>query len=268
MARQQAERLARTLLTRATLPRGAQIRTGQPPKALDQAPDTAAGNPSVDLHELWTVGEPMNTVYSFLKKHAPAGMAWNGDGQAGDPAGPTEEFVGYGLKRLPAGVSQATLTMSVAPAGPDASVLRADVQVIWFPPRSAAEYVPAGMHAVTVTASFVNSRPRTVTRTFTTPAVVGRLAAMLNSAHASTGGDENCPAEVGSYRLAFARSPGATAYLVAVDTGCNTLQITVLNQQQPALQVPAGLGTTLASLMHSQSTTGTGVMIPAGPDAG
>jgi hypothetical protein len=280
----QAERLARELLSRAPLPGGAQRRTGPPVQALARPPSMAAASPSVTLHELWTVGALMSAVNTFLTGHVPAGMASDGSGQTGfavgvpqrasPPAKPrggpptgtagsvTEEFVSYRLNSLPAGVSGATLTMSVAPTGPQTSELRADVQVTWYPPRSAAEYIPAGMHAVTITATLLSSRPAVITRTFSSPAVVRRLAALINGAHASSLGLVPCPMSQVSYRLAFAASPGTTPYLVADETGCLVLQMTVLNRAQPALQAPAALSTVLAALMHVRTVPGTGVLPP------
>jgi hypothetical protein len=157
--------------------------------------------------------------------------------------------------------------MSVAPAGHGASEIRADAQVIWYPPRSAAEYVPAAMRAVTITASYFNPKPGSVTRTFTSPATVRRLAAMLNGTHAAANIFLGCPMWLVSYRLAFARSQGASPYLVARATGCGSLPITVRGRAQPSLQAPAGLTATLASLMHVRTFPGTGVMTPASSPA-
>jgi hypothetical protein len=260
ITRQRAGRLARTLLARASLPPGARISLGRPPAAAGQAPDASAGSPSIQLHELWTVAEPTNAVYSFVSKHTPAGMKWSGSGQALDGTLVTQEFVSYRLGRVPVGVGQASLTLTVAPDGAGGSLLRADAQVIWFPQRPAAESVPASMHAVSITASYAMPQ-HNVTRIFTAPATVQRLAALLNGAHASTGGVMPCPMELVSYRLAFARSAGATPYLTATESGCQILSVTVAGHQQPSLVMPACLGAELTRLMHSPtygpSTPGT-----------
>ncbi len=285
ITRQQAERLAQDLLSRAPLPAGARQRSGPPVRALDWSPSAESGSPSAALHKVWTVSEPMNAVAITLKKDVPAGMVWNGSGQTGQAAGVpektkirsgkppgvqpgnvgmvTEEFVSYRLARLPAGVSTAALSVAVAAAGPGTSELRADVQVIWYPPRSAAEYVPAGMHAVTITVSYETLKQGGSTRTFTSPAVVRRLAAMLNGAHASTGPIVNCPMIWVSYRLAFASSARAAPYLTATYGGCLTVQVSAGGRAQPLLQVPAGLSTLLAGLMHVRVVPNTGVMTPA-----
>jgi hypothetical protein len=251
ITRQRADALARSLLTRALLPRGARARSGRPPAALTQPSTTELGKPSAEFHRLWTVAEPMNSVYRFWSGHAPAGMAWNGSGQGSDHGTIIQESVSYGLKQLPAGVSAVSLTMTVAPAGAYASVIRADAQVIWYPARSAAEYIPAGIHVVTVTASALNSRPHTVTKTVTSRSVIARLAAMLNGAYAMPRGSVfSCPLESFTYRLAFAKSAGATPYLVASDTSCTGLQITAGGRGQPDLEAPPGLQNLVQSITH------------------
>lgn len=310
ITRQQAERLARDLLSRTPLPRGARQTSGAPVPALGQPSGVAAGTPSVSVHALWTVAQPVDEVYAFLTRHVPARMALSGTGQAGGGAGQAgvgqagggtgtvvpvtgkpagmpqgvrprpgkaargvsvqpvkvatvyEEFVSYEASPLPAGVSSAVLSMSVVSAGNGVSKLRADAQVIWYPPRSAAEHIPAGMHAVTITASTFLPRPGTITRTFTSPAVVARLAGMLNGAHASDLGLVPCPLAVGSYRLAFATSPRAAPYLVATDPGCPGIAVSVAGRAQPSLQVPAALQTTLATLMPVHGLPGPGGASP------
>lgn len=249
ITRADAERLARTLLARAVVPRGAHVLAGRAPAAVSRPPGWASGSPSFGLHRIWTVSAPASAVYSLVSRHVPTGMRWAGNGQGSTAMGVTQQFVTYSPGRPPAGVGQATLSMTVAPAG-TMTLLRADVQVIWYPPRSPAEYIPAGIHAVTITASYSGpAGPRTVSRTFTSAALAGRLAAMLNGAHASAGGYANCPAELVSYKLAFAPSPGAVPYLVATVGSCAIVPVTVAGHQQPALQEPGALGPALSRLM-------------------
>jgi hypothetical protein len=223
---------------------------GSPPTALSQPPSVQMGRPSAQLRELWTAGEPMSAVYAFLGRHAPTGMRWNGGGQSSSYGAITEEFVGYQLSRLPAGVNAAVLSMSVAPDGHDASVIRADAQVIWYPPRSAAEYIPASVHAVTITAWTLGHQGG-VTSTFTAPSVLQRLTAMLNGAYALPQGSVfSCPLDVATYRLAFATAPGAAPSLVMTDTGCPGIQVTAGGRAQPTLEIPPGLQPLLDGLTH------------------
>jgi hypothetical protein len=238
----QAQRLVRALLARALPPPGARILSGRPPAPLAHATGVQGGRPSAGRHRLWRVAEPASAAYAFEARHVPAGMVWSGSGQGGDRGVVTEQDVSYRLRRLPAGVAAAGLSLTVAPDGAGASVVRADAQVIWYPRRSAAEYVPPSTHAVTVTASVVGPHPRTVTKTISAPSVVRRLAAMLNGVHAATpGAFLSCPLYRASYRIAFAVSSGAAPYLVMDATTCPDLQVTAGGHTQPALLMPAGL---------------------------
>lgn len=243
-----AERFAQTLLGRAIVPRGAHVLTGRPPAAVRQPPSWAVASPSVGRHRIWTVRQPVSSVYDQVRR-VPAGMRLTGGGQGGTPTGVTEQSVSYSPSRLPTGVSQASLTLTVTPAGA-VTLLRADVQVIWYPPRSAAEHIPAGLPVVTVTASYLGaSAPRTVSETFTSAALAGRLAAMLNGSHAAIDAFMGCPLERVTYTLAFAASRSARPYLVATEDNCGSVAITVEGRQQPALQTPAGLDPALSRLM-------------------
>jgi hypothetical protein len=249
ITRADAGRLAQTLLARAVVPGGAHLLAGRAPSPVGQSPGWTAGSPSLGRHRIWTVTEPVSTVYDLISRHVPTGMTSAGTGQSGTSAGVSQEFVSYRPRQFPAGVNQAILTMTVAPSG-TGTLLRADVQVIWYPPRSAAEYVPAGMRAVTITASYASlAAPRTVSKTFTSAALIGRLAAMLNGAYASPGGETNCPMERVSYKLAFAPSRTAAPYLVATVGGCGFVAVTVAGHQQPALQEPAALSPALSRLI-------------------
>jgi hypothetical protein len=154
------------------------------------------------------------------------------------------------------------MLMQAVPAGPGASVIRADVQVITYPVRTAAEQVPATARAVTITAS-TDGNTRPVTRTFTSAGLLRRLAGMLNGVHASPDRAIFCPAEWVIYRIAFATSATAAPFLVMTDTGCAALGVTANGHAQPALEIPAGLGSLLTSLTGVRSGPHTSPAQPA-----
>ncbi len=123
-----------------------------------------------------------------------------------------------------------TVAMAVA----DGTLIRADAIVSWFPPRSAAEYLTAaGFRSVTVTATETILRPRTVTRTFTSAAVIGPLTALLNRLPAAPDQDVaamKCVVAPTTYRLVF--TPG----VVVEADGCGDSDaITVNGRPQPRL---------------------------------
>jgi hypothetical protein len=118
---------------------------------------------------------------AFLTAHAPAGMSQASTGEQGGPAGVAMEEVGYAARPVPAGIYAAQLVLTVAPVGPGGSLVRADAQVIWFPPRTAAEYIdPARYYVLTIAVMVADSRPHTMHEVVTSQAVITRLAEALN----------------------------------------------------------------------------------------
>jgi uncharacterized protein YceK len=234
-SRAEALTLAGQLLSQLVVPGGARAAQPSPvPAPLRVASADQTPPYTVVLHRFVLVREPAATVHAFLLGHVPAGMIWYGAGLAsGTTNTVTTRWVGYRPRSRPAGLAEAELSTD-AMAVADGTLIRADAIVSWFPPRSAAEYLTAaGFRSVTVTATETILRPRTVTRTFTSPAVIGRLAALLNRLPAAPDQDVaamKCVVGPTSYRLAF--TPG----VVVEADGCGDSDaITVNGQPQPRL---------------------------------
>ncbi len=238
----QAQRLADELLSRLVLPAGTHPVPWHPPPVLQQT-GIALGVPhQADVHRLWLVPKSMPALAGYIRAHPPAGLPFQGFGQAGSGGQITSEQTTFFMRSPPAGIEQAQLVLEIAPAGQNHSTLRADGEVIWYPPRSAAEYLaPARFHAVTVAASFLNPKPHVVRRTFTSPAVIARLARFLNSLPATPGGLVGCPMVSSSYSLAFRSSAAARPYLTATTSACGSVGITVNGRTQPGLADPQAL---------------------------
>jgi hypothetical protein len=234
-SRAEALTLAGQLLSRLPGPGGARAAQPSPVPAPLRVSSAGEASPyAVDLHRFVLVREPAATVHAFLLGHVPAGMLWYGAGLApGTTNTVTALWVAYRPRSLAAGLAEAELGTAAIPVA-GGTLIRADASVSWFPPRSAAEYLTAaGFRSVTVTATETILRPRTVTRTFTSPAVIGRLAALLNRLPATPDPDVaamKCLGAATDYRLAF--TPG-----VVVETdGCGGSDaVTVNGQQQPRL---------------------------------
>ena len=161
-------------------------------------------------------------------------MSWAGDGLApGTTNTVTVLWVAYRPRSLASGLTDAELSTAAMPSAGGDTLIRADASVSWFPPRSAAEQLnAASFRSVTATATEVIPRPRTVTRTFTSPAVIGPLAALVNSLPATPYPDVagmSCAVATG-YRLDF--TPGVVIY----PGGCGGSDaITVNGKDQPRL---------------------------------
>ena len=225
--------LAGQMLSRLVVPAGSQAARPSPvPQPLTVS---SAGNISpytVDLHRFVLVREPAATVHSFLLRHVPAGMSWYGAGLApGTTNTVTALWVDYRPRSVAAGLTGAELgTAALAMAG--GTLIRAAASVSWFPPRSAAEQLnAASFRSVTVTVRGIIP-PRTVTRTFTSAAVIGRLVALANYLPATPFPDvagRKCLAIMSVYRLAFTPD-------VVIDAGdCGGDAVTVDGKQQPML---------------------------------
>jgi hypothetical protein len=228
--------LARQMLARLVVPPGSQAAHPSPvPPPLSVS--SAGGNLpyTVELHRFVLVPEPVAAVQSFLLVHVPAGMSWAGDGLAqGTTNTVTVLSVAYSPRSLASGLINAELGTAAMPSAGGDTLIRADASVSWFPPRSAAEQLTAAhFRSVTVTATEMFPRPRTLTRTVTLPVVIGRLIALVDSLPATPYPDVaamSCAPGGTVYRLEF--TPGVVIYA----GGCGGSDaITVHGKEQPRL---------------------------------
>ena len=235
----QAQQLADQLLSRLVLPVGAHPVRWHPAPLSRQAPIAAGVPREAVARRLWLVPLPLPALERFIRAHPPAGLPFRGFGSAGRLPSEQATLV---VRSLPPGIDQAQLVLQLAPAGQNVSTLRADSQVIWYPPRSAAQYLaPGRFRAVTVAASLLNPKPHVVRRTFTSAAVTARLARFLDGLPAAPGAITSCPAISVTYTLSFRSSAAARPYLVATTSGCGGVGITVNGRTQPGLADPDSL---------------------------
>jgi hypothetical protein len=243
--------LARQMLARLVVPAGSQAADPSPvppPLSVSSAGD---GLPyTVELHRFVLVREPVAVVQSFLLAHVPAGMSWAGDGLAqGTTNTVTVLSVAYSPRSLAAGLTNAQLGTAAMPSADGDTLIRADAGVSWFPPRSAAEQLTAAsFRSVTITATEMFPRPRTATRTFTSPVVIGRLVALVNSLPATPYPDVSamsCAPGSTVYRLGL--TPGVVIYA----GGCGGSDaITVNGREQPRLWDLGVLTAAARQLLH------------------
>ncbi len=195
-------------------------------------------NDAVTAQALYRAGASMGSVDWFLLGHVPAGMRprW------AYPANGNDRFVLDVPAHLPARIAQASLAVVIIPRG-SSSLIRAEVQVVWYPPRSAAEYIHPGRYrSVTVTVPEPSdaSGHATVTRTFISRAAITQLAALLNrlpgmlpiafSCQAMRAGLPPSP-----YRLVFTPRSRQWPTIAAAPVGCFQGGIVVGKHRQPAL---------------------------------
>jgi hypothetical protein len=135
------------------------------------------------------------------------------------------------------------LIVEVAGAGHGQTAIRLDADVAWQPSRPPADLVPNAARVVTIS-ELANRNPQAkrppAPVTITGPAVVGRLAALVDNLPVSPLNNEavSCPAAFGAdLQLAFrARTGGPVVALVQTDQPCGMVDLTVPGQQRLGLE--------------------------------
>ena len=133
--------------------------------------------PSLDQYQLFALAQPVDAAAVYPGR---AGAARHGQWrhrQRRHHAGRQLP----GPSTVPAGIAGAQLVLTIAAASSGGSLLRADAQVIWYPPRSAAEYIdPARYHVLSITVTIFGRNPHTVHKVVTSQAFIARLAETLD----------------------------------------------------------------------------------------
>jgi hypothetical protein len=207
------------------------------PRRVPQRAQSIGSSNLVDVSRFFRVPLPMADVASYLRTHPPAGMRFRGDGTDSSPRS-SVQFVFFMLTAPPAGIeSDSQLLASLAPGPHGGTVVRADSELVWYPPRSVAENLrPSRYRAVTVKATFPGSHPRTIARTFLSPAVIARLTAVADSLHTLPSETiYGCPPLAYEFTVEFAARPPWPAALISADF-CQGDLVTVAGTPQPALQ--------------------------------
>jgi len=251
-SRAEAVTLARRMLSRLRMPAGARRLPPPVPRPLREPDLWAGAAAALDLHQLFEPRQPVGAVAAGLMAQVPAGMSLGSTGALVEPAGVASREVGYAARQVPAGVYAAQLVVTVASARSGGSWVRADAQVIWFPPRTAAEYIDlARYHVLAIAVEIASPRQHTVHKVVTSRAVISRLAGALNRAPVQPVAVPNCPAIFAYYRLAFAVSRHSRPGVVVLATRgpCGGAQIRAGGQQQPPLEDDGAVVTAVDRLL-------------------
>jgi hypothetical protein len=239
-SRAEAAAQARLMLSRLRLPPGARILppVPRPPSLAEPVSPSGGGATSLDQYRLFALRQSADASATFFADRAPAGMAYSGTGQGSGPGAERFTEVSYLAQPVPAGIYEAQLVLTMAPAGSGRSLMRADAQVTWYPPRTAAEYIdPARYHVLSMTITVSGARPHTVHAVVTSQAFITRLATALDQSQAEPDITLACPADFADYQLAFSVSRHSRPVVVVWSTqnGCGGSRVTVDGQQQPSL---------------------------------
>jgi hypothetical protein len=228
------------MLSRLRLPVGARRQPSAPVPPSLRSPSLWSGAADqLDLHQIYELRHPMDAVAAALTARVPTGMSQAGTGAGAGPSGVTSMEVSYTPRPVPAGIYMAQLVLTVVPAGSGGSMVRADAQVIWFPPRTAAEHIdPPRYRVLAITVTIYGRRLHTMHKVVTSHAVITRLAEALNRSPVRPVQTISCPLVFADYRLAFAVSRQAPPVVVVVATRwpCEGAQIRVSGRLQPPLE--------------------------------
>jgi hypothetical protein len=238
--RAESLRLARRLLARAVLPPGThRFRGRKVPSGLRWPAGEPSATDQVDVHRVFTERRSMRGAIAFLEHHWPAGWSSDGTGDTYTIAHGkkviTEESVAYAPRHIRPAFSAIQLLVEVVPGRHGHALSRVDVQVIWYPRRSAAEYLIARHYrAVRIDEWIYGTQVRHVRRTFRQRAIIDKLTRVVNSVPASPGGVWHCPLITRTYQFTFKPVTGRPDAVLKAD-GCGGYQITIGDRSQPAL---------------------------------
>jgi hypothetical protein len=225
---------ARQVLSGLVVPAGARQLPQQPAPAGLSAPALAlSAARSADVYRLYRMPMTTEAAAAFLRSHLPAGLVAEGAGQVGsvDSASGTL-VISAAPRRLPAGIYAMELVDTIAAAGSGASLVRADVQVIWYPARSGTENsMPGSYRSVRVTMSgFAGAAVTTTSRS-----VIGTIEALLRELPAAPPLIRSCPAMIVIYQLTLEPAQSGKPAVIVSTGGCEIDNVNVGSRQQPAL---------------------------------
>jgi predicted small lipoprotein YifL len=248
-SRAEAVALARLLLSRLDLPAGAR-RLPQPLPLLLQPSLFGVVADGIAVHQLFLLSQPMDAAAAIMAEHVPAAASLIGNGQQSLNGAPSYAIT-YVVRSVPAGVYAAQLAIIIAPTARGRSLMSATAQVIWYPARSAAEYIdPATYHVLRIAATIWNPQLHTIHEMITSPTVITQFAEALNRSQAAPDLlPFLCPPDDVTYQLAFAVSRQAAPVVVVTFERCPWTRITVGGRMQPQLQNSATLLAIAARLL-------------------
>jgi hypothetical protein len=242
-SRAEAQAYVRHLMAELSLPKGTKPAHLQSLPEIVQAQAPAAPGWAGASRILIVLGPPL-AVLRRISAHAPFN----------EPViySVTPAQGGTILQAPKPGIDAVTLDLAVKAHSRTTTVVGAYAFAAWLPYRTAAEHLDAASsRAVTIVRDQVFAKQRTVSRTFTSPAVIARFATFLNGrspAPPSLVDGLSCAPVVG-YTLRFtAQEKHGPA--VTVSALCQTIAITVNGKPQPLLwDTNGGLDTIASKLL-------------------
>ena len=224
---QRAEADAAAILAAFVVPPGARRLPGPPTGRASEMKDItgSSGSPNwIDTAGFWQVKGDPQQVLGWTASHVGRTHTTSTETYLPVPGHPQTVWENdYVLPPVPGVEDTRELTVEVADAGDGQTAIRVDAQVTWLPARAASEMVPAATTAVTLSVipnpNLNKKPPRPVT--VTSPDVVRRITAMVNSLPVFPPGPRECGFSMGAdLVLTFLAAPGGRVLATAlVNTG-------------------------------------------------
>jgi hypothetical protein len=238
------------MLARLVLPPGSRPISARqvPPRG-----EVIASGSLVDLNSFFSIPTSVLVAADFVRLHTPTGFLPNESGldSTSTQSGAFYPVVSFNLRSAPTGIaSDSMLVVSFAKGPHGSTVARIDAEVIWYPPRTAAEYIrPGAISSARITAIFVSPNTHRFSKVIRSRHAIARLAALLNGLRAAEKGDWVCGTSTSEYHLTFIGKGGKPQILANPDV-CPFDDIMVDGSAQPPLWDPKGhLVATLRSLL-------------------
>jgi hypothetical protein len=244
-----AEEDARHLLEGLRVPPGATFSPTEPVGAspLLGKPPTRELTKQIELTSWWTVpGEPRETL-AWIKANPPEGSALTGGGEIVTIEGDRVEYAQFLWPPVPSVLRRRSLLATVGSGPSGTTILRVDVQVVWFVPRPASERIPRSARLLEVVENRHRRDPKlTVIRGRTAREIVaiinGLPISQPDGRLTSDGARIGCPRVRGfkRMRLIFRARPKGRALAVAhqpLPAGyCHPMALSIRGKNQPPLE--------------------------------
>ena len=246
---------AQRLLGMLVLPARSRRLPARPvPRGLEQRGLTIAGPGNLlDQERLYRLPMTVSDAIAYLSAHKPRGTVGSDTSGGGNSGGVIITAIAFRQRRVPPGINQINLVETLVPGPGSSSLLRADALVVWYPPRSAAEYLTANRFRsvrITLTRYDVPHSTQSTQIVQGGQHLIQPLAAMLDSMHATPALDMPCPMPRLQYKLAFAPAVPAQKSVIVTSGLCGEDQVSVGGRLQPELSDPGGLSALVTRLVH------------------
>ncbi len=246
----QARAYARRMLAGAPVPAGARaLPEGQRPASLKVAAVIVASGRTISVTRYYRVAGTIAEVAQFLRAHTPRGTMNPTVGVNGGND-PGEHLVSFSYTSMPGDVVANEVVDSMALGPQHSTLLRIDAEAVPAIPRSAAEHIdPLNYRAVKVTLRRMLPSSGSVTKTFTSRAVIAELASRLNGMPTASGLLMFCPFFGEPSHLVFEPKSPKDERVVAVTAPCDSVDVRVGAARQPVLQDSTGLTSLVSRLV-------------------